>query len=211
MIRKQTWILLVVFAALLGVMFYLQQNPLPDTAQATPSVTAQPVMLPGWQPEDITQISIQHGQAEALMLAKDAEGSWMLEPGALPVEAGKVEQLRAQITDLRVIAALQPGFDPAATGLSQPVLTLTVWNTQGQETVLKIGGQTPIETGYYIQVGESAPVVVSKFAVEALLDLAQIEKLANITPTPEAPSEQTVTPQAGTPASVTPEVFTPTP
>lgn len=199
MIRKQTWILLVVFAALLGVMFYLRQNPLPDPAQATPSVTAQPVMLPGWQPEDITQISIQHGQGEALMLAKDAEGSWMLEPGALPVEAGKVEQLRAQITDLRVIAALEPGSDPAATGLNQPVLTLAIWNTEGQESVLKIGGITPIETGYYIQVGENAPVVVSKFAVDALLDLAQIEKLANITPTPEAQPEQTVTPQSVTP------------
>lgn len=199
MIRKQTWILLVVFAALLGVMFFLRQNPLPDPAAATPSVTAQPVLLPDWQPADITQVSIQHGQGEARLLGKDAAGSWLLEPGALPVEAGKVEQLRAQITDLRVIAALAPGFDPAATGLSQPVLTLAIGNLQGQESVLKIGGQTPIETGYYIQVGENAPVVVSKFAVEALLDLAQIEKLANITPTPEAQPEQTVNPQAGTP------------
>lgn len=184
MIRKQTIILLVVFAALLAVMFYLQQNPLPDPVEATPSVTPQPALLPGWNPEDIIQVSIQHGQNDALTLAKDVEGSWILEPGALSVEAGKVEQLRAQITDLLVMAELETGFDAAATGLAQPALTLAVGNTQGQVTVLKIGGKTPIGSGYYIQVGENAPVVVSTFSVDALLDLTQIEKLASVTPTP---------------------------
>lgn len=187
MIRKQTWILLVVFVALLGAMFYLQQNPLPDPVEATPSVTVQPPMLPAWKPEDITQISIQQGQNEAVTVAMEAEGGWMMEPGALLVEAGRVEQLRAQIVDMRVLAVLQPGFDAAATGLNQPTLTLTIWNKQGQESVLKIGGQTPIETGYYIQVDENAPVVVSKFAVDALLDYAQPQTLAptgDATPAP---------------------------
>ncbi len=194
MIRKQTWILLVVFIALLGAMFYLQQNPLPDPAEATPSVTAQPPMLPGWKPEDITQITIQQGQNEAVTIAREAEGGWMMEPGAKPVEPGRVEQLRAQITDLRVIAVLQPGFDAAATGLNQPAMTLALWNIKGQESVLKIGGQTPIETGYYIQVGENAPVVVSKFAVDALLDYAQPQTLAPETPTPASTGGATPAP-----------------
>src|SRR5512133_3830129 len=107
MVRKQTWILLVIFAGLLGVTFYLQKNPLPETtANATPSATAAPAILSGWQEQDITGIELKAGQNTLAQLTRDAQGDWQYGPGKTQVEAGKVAQITAQLIDTHAVTTL---------------------------------------------------------------------------------------------------------
>lgn len=201
MIRKPTLILLIVFAILLGGVFYLEKNPLPGSqAKATPSATAMPNLLPGWTTSDINTIELKPAQGSPLTLSKDDKGAWTLTEGSTKisenVEAGKVEQIRSQILDASTLAVLPADYALDPIGLKTPENILTVRGA-GKQTELRIGKQTPTENGYYIQVDGKAPVVADKYAVDGFM-----EQLKGLLPTPTPPpgSETTTTPPAPTAA-----------
>ena len=193
MVRKQTWILIVVFAALLAVAFYLQKNPLPDAADATPSPTAQAHLLEGWQPSDIIQIELRSGQSGSVQVLRDEESGWMLGPeSGAPIEGGKVEAIRSEIAEMLVQAALPAGYDLEAVGLADPAHTLILTKASGEQSEIRVGGATPTASGYYVQVDQQAPVVVSKYSIDSVLDQMTVENLAPtaVTAVPNLATEQ---------------------
>lgn len=186
MVRKQTWIALVVLLALLSVTFYLQKNPLPSANQGTPTVapTAATLLLEGWQAQDIVSIDFKNNLGLAAMIAQDSQGSWQTGPeGKTAVDAGKVEEIRSQLASAQVQTLLDPTYSLEAIGLNAPTDVLTIKNKQGQQREIRIGKQTPTGSGYYVQVDDKAPVVVSTGAVEGFLNPIKNDILA--TPTPE--------------------------
>jgi hypothetical protein len=185
MVRKQTWILLGIFIVMAGVAFYLQKNPLKSSVALTPSPTPSVSILKDWQSADITSIDYLDNQGSSIQMVQIAQGSWVLQPEAKPVGLGKVEELRTQLLDTQVITTLDPGYDLASVGLSSPSGTITLTNTKGEKAVIRIGKITPIATGYYVQVNQEQPVVVSNYAIEGVLNLLKIEQLLDLTPTPE--------------------------
>jgi hypothetical protein len=188
MVRRQTWIVLVIFILLLAVVFYLQKNPPPSSASLTPSATSAPKVLAGWNSSDITWMETKTEAGKTLLIEQDATGNWFLGDGKGKVETGLAEEIRTNIAEIRAVTAL-PGNSPLdVVGLnsSTPTRTLTIRNKAGKQTVIRIGNTTPTGSGYYIQVDSEAPVVVDKSTIDGTLDLFN-----NALPTP--------TPEPGTP------------
>lgn len=183
MIRKQTWILLVIFLILAGGAFYLQKNPIKSLANVTPSPTPQASVLKGWLASDIMQIEYKNDNNETLQLEQDAQGYWVLQPNGLTVDLGKVEEIRTQIVDLQVITNLDPGYDLSGTGLDAPTGVLTITNKDGKKAEIRIGAKTPTGTSYYLKVDDEAPTVCNSGAVNTLVGLLSLQNL-NPTPTP---------------------------
>jgi hypothetical protein len=181
MVRKQTWILLGVLAVLLGLAYYLQQNPVAGSVSATPSPTPTANMLEGWTSNDIVWIEFKNFDGYIVDLTKEDQTGWMLGPeGDEMVEPGNVEQIRAQIVDIRTLALLDPGYNLESVGLAAPSNILTVKDAQGRKAIILFGNQTPTESGYYVQVNGEAPKVVSKYAVESLFDLFNKEQFVTV-------------------------------
>jgi hypothetical protein len=184
MIRKQTFILLVVFAALVGLVFILRKSPLPTSAGLTPSPTAQPSLLDGWKSDDIQQIQFQDSQGSYRVI-KNVVSGWLKDTDARPtVEPGAMEQAAAAIIDLRPLAALSAGGDLSVYGLSTPDYVITLTDKQNRTAVIRIGKVTATGSGYYVQTGETSPVtVVVKDSVESILEILKKEQ------NPQQPSD----------------------
>ncbi len=183
MIRKQTWILLGVFIIALVATIILEKNPeLVKSSQApTSSPTSPGMMLEGWQSNDITWIEILDGQGNRLRILQTTEGKWVIDSeSGDSVDAGVVEEIRSQIAATRTTAYLDPGYDLEAIGLNHPAYTLTVRNIQGRESVIQIGQMTPTQTGYYVKVDNFAPIVVSKYAIDNIVDKLQRDQLISL-------------------------------
>ena len=206
MIRKGTWIVLVVFIVLLGGALYLNQHPIPqvNAGASTPLPTAPPALLEGWQAADITSMDIK-GDAGDLGLVQSVDGGWKLIPDSTrPVNAGQVENLRSQLATLRPDLALDTGISLADLGLVTPTNILTVQNKAGQKVVIRIGKLTPTGSGYYAQVGSNTPVVINKSAMDAVLGLLKKDQLVAVTPTPlVSPTPETTATPDGTPEPTT--------
>jgi hypothetical protein len=198
MIRKQTWAVVIVFAAVLGGVLWMRGNSAATSggADATHTPTAQPNLLDGWQTGEITWLRLEN--SAGIVELRETDGQWWLE-GEQPavVGLGKVEQLRAQILDARVITSLSSGYDLGALGLAAPVHTLRLRSAQGREAAISIGSQTPTASGYYVQVDGQSPVVISRLAMEAVLEQMRIENLVEATPSLPG-GENSATPQPET-------------
>ena len=212
MIRKQTTVLIGIFAALLGLTFYLQKNPIAaSNADVTPSATALPAMLPGWTSTDITTMELKDNQAgTTTRLTADAQGNWTEVGEGKAVSLGKVEMIRSEIVNTQAMAALSGSYALDALELSQPAYVLALTNAQGKQSEIHIGKVTPTGSGYYVQVDGQAPVVASKTAVETILDGFKPEKLFDYTPTPVVTTPAETTAPGSSAADATPQPGSPT-
>ena len=96
-----------------------------------------------------------------------------------------------------------PDVDLKIVGLETPEYVLTVKFANGVERTVDIGVVTPTESGYYVRNTQDKVVIVSKSAIDALLELLNNPPyLETLTPSP-IPSTSESTP---IPASQTPEV-----
>ena len=191
MIRKPTWILLAVFIVLLGAVFYLQKNPLPEKVDVTPSPTARPKLLGEWQSSDIRWIEVKKGEEDAVRVSQDSSGNWVMgiADTNTAVEAGKIEAVRSEMAEALVQAALPADYDLAAIGLDEPAAVITIKNQSAEEINIQVGKETPTGTGYYVKIGQQAPVVVSKAAIDSVFDQVTQESLApELTPTESQPT-----------------------
>jgi hypothetical protein len=185
MIRKQTWILVGIFAVLLGLAYYLRQNPVVNSANITQTPTNPVIMLAGWHSADITWIEYRNSQEEdgIIELTRSESGAWLLGPeDPQTVEAGKAEQIRSQIANIRVMSYMDPGYDLEALGLKTPEIILSIRDAQGRKVEMHFGSLTPTGTGYYVQVDDQAPQIVSKNGADAIFDLLKKELLVPVPP-----------------------------
>ncbi len=184
MIRKGTLITLVVFILLMGLAFYLNQNPLPKAAVLTPSPTAASQALAGWQSADIVSVDVK-GDAGAETITQAADGSWKLSGSSDPVSAAQVESLRSQLAAMQVVTSLDASVSPESVGLTSPTSIITLRNKAGEQRVLRIGKPVPTGSGYYVQVDTHPAVVISQEAINAVLQLLKPGALLAIPPTPD--------------------------
>jgi len=195
MIRKPTLILLAILALLVGLTFYLQKSPAAqvdsDSATVTPSQTPRPSVLEGWQSTSIVfiQLSSSDGSGFDLVPSDKAEDEWILGPeDGGPVSLGTIERIRSEIVSLKVVAGLEDNYTLAAFGLEEPDRVITIRSSDGKQAAIRIGSQTPTGSGYYLQVNDQAPVIVSKASLDSLFELLEKDSLL------EVPDESTSTP-----------------
>ena len=181
--KRSTWIVLVVFLALLGVLLYLNiKGPVTsDDLETTPTAMVE-YLLPK-SAGTPTSIDIESKIGEQVSISRNEAGDWVLkQPIETEADQGSVEAAVTQLTSLRIISRLEVA--PADAGLIQPSYTMTVKLTDGMAKTVRIGDLTPTESGYYTSVDDSNEVlIISKTGLDALLMLVTSPPYAN-TPTP---------------------------
>lgn len=193
--KRSTWIVLIIFLALLGVMLYLdKKETAPETTGGTPTLPPEKLLTEA--DGAVTGIELSDRQGQSVQLVKEGE-QWRLEkPLETEANQGLAEEAAAQLAVLRILS--KPGVAPVDAGLASPSYTLIVTTANGAKKEILIGDATPSGSGYYAQETNNQPVIVlDKYGVDALKNLLTAPPYLN-TPTPSptpAPPTETPTPQ----------------
>jgi hypothetical protein len=212
MIRRNTWITLVVLLAAIGAAYYyvnvFTKNSNAATSAAATLTPASITLFPsgGGVPVDI-QISDAAGQS--VEIGRDATGNWVVKaPTAAPADQAAAEAAATQLTALQVQGKVKLG--PSDVGLDKPAYVMTVKLTGGATHTLNVGSVTPVQTGYYVQLDGGPIQVADKTGLDALLGMLSAPPYVPtatpaVTDTPAAAGPGTATPGAGAaPATPTP-------
>lgn len=207
MIKRPTWILVVVLALLAGLAYYLQQ---PDnlikktfaTAQTPTPISAGQLFGPNDGP--LNSVMIQDANGQSVTIDRKS-GGWTMSLGsesAIPADQSAAEQAASQAQALNLVSRIDTSSpDLSAFGLDKPAYLCKFGLVDGRTVSLKIGNLTPIENGYYAQKDDGSLVVVDKYGLEALLNLLK-QPPYMFTPTP-SPVPATETPTATATAAST--------
>jgi len=200
--RRPTVIYLLLFLALVGVYYYLNNRAQPADIALTVEPTSEVSYLFTAEDGVPTSIRIESKAGDIVEVARNVENAWALK---LPIEAAaeqaSAEAAASQVTTMQILDRL-PDIDPEIVGLTDPEYILVIKFTSGVERNVKIGVITPTESGYYVQNTDGETVIVSKSSVDALLGLLNNPPYLE-TPTP-SPIALTETPIPPTPSNETP-------
>ncbi len=205
MIRRNTWILLVVLAALIGFSFYLNNQKAKEQAAATPTAgTAMLFTSAEGLPNDI---KIESSTGTSVEVARNDKGVWVLKaPTQADADQASAQAAATQVGALQIIGDVQLGLD--VVGLDKPADTITLTFTGGKTHKLEIGSVNPIQTGYYARLDGGKTQIVDKQGLDALLTmLTNPPYVATATPAVTDTPTATATPATtSTPVEVTPTV-----
>ena len=182
--KRSTWIVLVIFLALVGLLFYLKQNK-PAASEEAEATPAPPVEYLFNENDGLpTHIEIMSNIGDQVSIERNDAGEWVLiQPIETEANQGSAEAAASQLTSLRIVS--KPEVAPVDAGLVQPSYTMKVELTGGTVKTVRIGDLTPTESGYYTSVdGSDSVLIVSKTGLDALLTMVTSPPYAN-TPTPE--------------------------
>lgn len=168
--KRSTWIVLVIFLALVGFTVYLNQNQLPaEEAVIIPTGTVEYLFsatdgLP-------FGIDIEARTGDQVAIERNEAGAWVLkQPVETEANQGSAEAAASQLSALRIIS--RPEVAPAEAGLVEPSYVMTVKLKGGTVAVVRIGDLTPTNSGYYTNItGSDEVLIVGKTGLDALLTL----------------------------------------
>ncbi len=190
--KKSTWIVLGVFALLL-IAFFLFQNVEKEPVE-TPVPTTQQV-LRSLDDQNISKIDYTDSTGEEIQFVQEGSLNWTspTHPNSA-ITAGNIEELIANLSELRILTTLTSTTPPDEVGLDTPNAVVAFTLSDGSIYKLEIGSQTALGDGYYVRVDGDEIVVLPYDSIEQVattfLTLTQ-------TPTPEPEINETMTPTSG--------------
>ena len=197
MIRRNTWVLIVILAAVVGYSFYLRDQKARQTAAATPTAAAGTASGPLFEAADgqPTGISVKDSSGRAVELKRNSEGKWVLQaPTNAEADQAAAEAAATQVMSLRVLSSVPLGFNVA--GLDKPSYVMSFVFRGGGSHTLSVGAETPIQDGYYTSLDVGPVRIVDKQGIDALIQLLSRPPYA-ATPLPPV----TLTPVIPTPTA----------
>jgi len=205
MIRRNTWILLVVLAALIGFSFYWTNQKTKQASEATP--TPGTSMLFNSSDGSPSDIKITDSSGKSVEILRSTSGTWGVQaPIVTTADQGSAEAAATQVSAIRILNNVQLGLD--VVGLDKPAYIITITFTGSITHKLLVGSVTPIQNGYYVQLDSSQVQIVDKQGLDAVLGLLTNPPYA-ATLTPEASATSTALPETPTPAAtITPAATT---
>jgi hypothetical protein len=198
-----TWIMLLLFAGLISVVFILKNQKATADAAATP--TSETKFVFDVSAGTPMRIEVQPADGDAVKVVRNTENVWVMElPIKTEANQAAVEAAATQISSLRVVGEVDD--DPEIFGLDNPAHTITVEFSSGEKHTLAVGDSTPTFSGYYVQLDKGRIMIVGLSGIDSILNLAFFPPYLNTpTSTPLPPTEtpvgpsQTPTPEAGKP------------
>jgi Domain of unknown function (DUF4340) len=174
MIRKTTWIILLIFAVLLAAAFLWQRSQNQKAASATPTVSEAAAgggNLFDVQGE-VAGLRIEHVGDKAVDLAKDATGQWVLagEPPTV-LDSAAMDSVVGGLSALPVVSTLQNPPELVALGLNPPSYRILVTLKTGDQLIASVGKVTPTGSGYYVLSGDRRLLIVNQNNLQSVLDL----------------------------------------
>lgn len=208
MIKRSTWVWIVVFVALAAAAIYLQRTE--DTVSSTSPVeeisSSVPTMSYLFPAEEgvVTSLLIESRDGKIIGFERQGEVWVATMPFYAETTPGSVEAAASQVTALPVEKTLD--LDPSAVGLNSPSYTITVGFSSGNFIIVQVGDETPTGAGYYVRKDDGPVLVVNTYNLASLLDMLTLPPLVEtFTPTPAPPTETpTITPTPTTTETGTP-------
>ncbi len=197
MIRRSTWITLIVFlvlaAAGYGAITYKNQRA---KTHPTPSPTPNDVIT--FTENDIVSVEIDgEGGRKVVLQRKDPKSPWqVVQPAPQGNERPDQQRISTAVFNITTLSALNSvpeGIDLNALGLLKPTYILKLRLANGKTWQAEIGKETPIGSGYYARANGQL-LVVEKYAVDSIASLLNKPPLATPTPTPTPTPTSTPTP-----------------
>jgi hypothetical protein len=170
MIRKSTWIIVLVFIALVGATILWQRSQKEKTPEATPTTATRLYLFD--LPEKIVFMRLDRVGDRQLELQRDAQDNWqMTSPAGMQVDNNALDPALSQLAVLQVLSTLEqpPALD--VLGLDKPAYRLLIKMADGSQALANVGKETPTGSGYYVLSGDRQIVVVDKTGMDAILQM----------------------------------------
>ena len=194
MIKRPTWILLIVLAALAALAYYLQTVPdnfLKKAMDAGKTPTAEisiKPLIPSATDGLVTALEIAGADGHSIALKKESAG-WTLSIDSQPpvsADQSAAEQAASQLQGLQVNTEIAPTTsDLSGFGLDKSAYNWKVTLQNGKTLTFKIGKANITGDGYYLQRADKTIAIVDKYTTDALLNLlTQPPAMFTATPLP---------------------------
>ena len=170
--KRSTFVVLVLFLALAGLVFYLkQQDPVAEEPEVTLAPPAEFLLTD--TDGTPTSIDIQSSDGQQVVIARNEDGVWVLEkPIETGANQGSAEAAATQLSSLRIVS--HPAVAPGIVGLNHASYILTIKLTSGNVKTVRIGDLAPTGSGYYANVnGSDEVLILSQTGLDALLILLE--------------------------------------
>jgi hypothetical protein len=170
MIKRPTWIVLVLLVLALGGYFFLKSHPQKSSA-ATPTAVGTTFLFPSGGPKlKSIRISDQHNNVS--MIARDNNGNWNVNlPIPAPADQASAEAAETQVGALSIVTKLDTSPAQSAMGLDTPADVIKLVYLDGTQHTIEVGNKTPTSSGYYVRLDNSKLYVISVDGIDPLLQL----------------------------------------
>lgn len=195
MIRKPTFVLLVIFIVMsAGVLIWQKSQSRPELS-ATTEPAIQFLFETGGR--KVNGIIIYDTLGGRIELENTNEAGWSLvEPSNGAADESRIQSAVSEIESLRILSKLESPPEKELVGLDKPAYYMKVIYEDGQHDLVMIGNETPTGSGYYVSLDGGPVWVVNKFGVDNLLELLKDPPVIRTpTPTPTILSDLTATPE----------------
>ena len=208
--RRSTIVFLLLFVALAGLYYYLNNREEPADSTVTAEPDSEISYLFTSEQGLPTAIRIESKAGETVEVARNAENAWtVILPIEAPADQGSAEAAASQVTTMRVQDRIQ-NIDLDILGLKSPEYVLTINFSSGVERKAEVGVITPSEGGYYVRNETGEIFIVGRDGIDSLLGMLTTPPYAEA-PTPSPTATETPLPSP-TPEPVTAtETATPLP
>jgi hypothetical protein len=193
MIKRPTWILVVLLALSISAYFLLKHLSSSNSAELTPTPTSTQYLFS----EDdgtLQGLQISDDNNQIVQLQHNSQGDWIITlPELSDADQALAEAAATQAAALRVISSLSAQLDLTNAGLITPSYTIELSFDNDLKHVIQIGALTPSNSGYYVRTDDGALYVISQSGIDALLKLLTSPPYP-ATATPTATMQETPTP-----------------
>ncbi|MFP3853995.1 MAG: DUF4340 domain-containing protein, partial [Anaerolineales bacterium] len=159
MIRRNTWILLIVFIILLaGALWYSRQGA-GDPAVASLTPTVEPLWFyPEVEIEELLIEDLETG--ERIRARRAPEVGWsLLEPEGEMAAVARIERAVSSLQLIQPLDRLQTN-DYEQYGLEDPAVRIVLSLVDGSSRTLLVGRQAPTGDVYYARAEQSSEVLL---------------------------------------------------
>jgi hypothetical protein len=202
MIKRPTWILLVILALVLVAYFVIKNRSLATSTEPTPTSLGNNLLIT--QADGTLQsLHISDNQNRIFQMQRDTSATWIITfPTTGVADQSLAEAAATQVGALRIVTTLDNQLNLGDAGLDSPSYTIELTFASGIKHLIQIGTLTPTNSGYYVRYDAGSLYVISQSGIDALL---------NLLTAPPFPATATPDPNIAETATLTLEVATPTP
>jgi hypothetical protein len=198
MVKRSTWIWLVLFLVVVGSFLYLKYRPIKEEAQVTSTPVVSEYLLDETEGE-LVGIRIYNREYDIVMLERTTGGLWSVTlPAPAPADQALAEAGATQATALLIVSIVKTTPPLSDMGLDFPSYVIKLSFDSGASHTLEVGDSTPTGSGYYLRLDGGAIYIISQDGVNALLNLLTTPPYLAPTSTPVPTLESELTPAVAT-------------
>jgi hypothetical protein len=195
MIKRTTWIAIVLLIILVGTTFLVK-----NLTAGKPQETATPAVPEAFLIKEpfgtLKSIEIIDSSMNTFLMQLNGNNEWIiLKPHGGSVDLAMVSETETQLNALKVISVLNEPPDLKELGLDPASFNVSLYYDSGVKKKFLIGSLTPSNNGYYLQTEDGKISIVSTSGIDAILNLLSSPPYAaTLTPNPDIEVTSTPTP-----------------